>query len=92
MKVEKNNIKLDLPIYDLQSQANYISQICKDLDLDVNQVTTFILADFILGIQKGLLEKKMDLNEIMFNYFALQEKQAKEFNRLKELMQCQEKN
>lgn len=86
MKVAKNNqITLNLPVYDLKSQYDYIKYICDDLELDINKVVSFILADFILGVQKGLVEKKMDMNEIMFNYFALAEKQTKEFERLKEL-------
>lgn len=86
MKVDKNNqITLNLPVYDLKSQYDYIKTICDDLELDINKVVSFILADFILGVQKGLIEKKMDMNEIMFNYFALAEKQIKEFERLKEL-------
>lgn len=86
MKVDKNNIELKLPVYNVQSQLAYIESICKELDLKFEQVLSFILADFILGVQKGLLEEKMDLNEIMFNYFVLAEKQRDSFDKYKQMI------
>ena len=88
MKFDTKNgkVNLNLPVYDTKSQSDYIMAICKDIDFPVEKLVSFVFADFIYLVQKGLVEKKLDLNTILFEYFVHQERQSKDFNKLKEMM------
>ena len=86
MKFDTKNgkVNLNLPVYDTKSQSDYIAEICKEIDFPIARLVSYIFADFIFLVQKGLIDKKLDLNTILFEYFVHQERQSKSFNKLKE--------
>lgn len=84
MSKRNTKLQLDLPIYDLKSQLDYITQICKDYEFDGDRLISYILADFIFVVQKGLCSHK-NMDTIFVKYLQHTSQQRKLFDKLKEL-------
>lgn len=85
MEIDKDSKRLTmkLPKYDVSSQVGYIKSLADSIEFPVEELTSFILADFIFQVEKRILLEKKDLSDVMFAYFSHQEMQAKEFDVLK---------
>lgn len=85
MKIDKNSkqLTMKLPKYDVSSQVGYIKSLADSIEFPVEELTSFILADFIFQVEKKLVLEKKDLADVMFTYFSHQEIQSKEFDVLK---------
>lgn len=79
-KQKRNSI--DVPIYDIESQMNYLIQLCKDFDFNPQNLLSLIIADWICLVQKGL-QKGMDIKEIFVLYLESAQKTRKNFDKLK---------
>lgn len=79
-KEQRNTI--DIPIYDIESQINYLIQICKDFDFNPQNLLSLIIADWIYSVQKGL-KKGMDIKDIFITYLESVQKTRKNFDKLK---------
>lgn len=86
MSKKNTSLKLELPIYDMKSQLDYISTICKEYEFDCDKMVSFILADFILLVQQGLV-KGMNMDTIFISYLKHQVKQRKTFDKYKEILE-----
>lgn len=82
MKTNKKLFQLSLPVYDLKSQLEYITTICKELEFDGDRLISYILADWIYTVQSGFT-RKMDMQTIFVKYLKHIESQHKAFNKLK---------
>lgn len=79
-KEQRNTI--DIPVYDIESQMNYLIQICKDFDFNPQNLLTLIIADWIYLVQTGL-KKGMDIKEIFIAYLKSTQKTRKNFDKLR---------
>lgn len=79
-KEQRNTI--DIPIYDIESQMNYLIQICKDFDFNPQNLLTLIIADWICLVQTGL-QKGMDIKDIFIAYLESTQRTRKKFDKLK---------
>lgn len=77
------NTKIDIPIYDMKSQLDYISSICKEFDFSCDILVSLILADWIYTVQLGL-SKDMSVSDIFVQYLKKSVRTRKSFDKLKE--------
>lgn len=73
---------VDVPIYNIQNQFQYVIDFCKPFDFDPQVMLSLILADWIELVEKGLL-KKIDEKEIFISYLEHSSKIRKSFDKLK---------
>lgn len=55
-KEKEQRRTMQLPIYNPASQLDYINSLCKTMDFSAEKLLTFILADWILNIQRCIIE------------------------------------
>ena len=77
---------IDLPVYDVQNQMQYLIDLCKDFEFEPERLLSLILADWICTVQKGLA-KGSSLNEIFISYLESSVRTEKDFKKLKEYIQ-----
>lgn len=79
-KERRNTI--DIPVYDIESQMNYLIQICKDFDFNPQNLLSLVIADWIYLVQTGL-KKGMDIKDIFIAYLESAQRTRKNFDKLK---------
>lgn len=70
-KKERNTLML--PTYDLQKQLDYIKSICLEFQFDNDRLMSYIIADFIFGLQYTIMINGDDgkaANDAFFSYLA----------------------
>lgn len=73
MSEKKEKIKrgtIELPVYDVKKQMEFISAVCNDFNFDASRLVTYILADWINTFQTAVLSKRMNANEAFFAYLS----------------------
>lgn len=67
-KVKRGSI--ELPIYDVNKQLQFIDAVCNDFNFDSSRLITYMIADWIAAFQAGVLSKSMTANEAFFAYLS----------------------
>lgn len=73
MSEKKQKIKrgtIELPVYDVNKQMEYISAICNDFNFDSTRLITYMIADWINTFQAVVLSKRLTANEAFFAYLS----------------------
>lgn len=81
-ELEHHNV--EVPIYDLKSQFEYIMNMCKDFDFNHEHLVSLILAEFIYTFQEAVIVKKCELSAVFVSYLEHCVKTRKKFDKLKE--------
>lgn len=84
---EKRNT-INVPLYNIDSQMNYLIQCCKDFEFEPQKLLSLIVADWIYLVQTGLA-KGMDIKDVWISYLEHSERQRKNFEKLKEKAKCE---
>lgn len=80
---------IDVPIYDLQNQFQYIIDFCKPFEFSPQTMLSLIVADWIELVQTGLV-KKIDEKDIFISYLEHCQKIRKSFDKLKKQLEKKE--
>ena len=80
---EKKNKEIQIPVYDLKSQAQYLKDISDTWHVGLDVLTSCIFADFILSVEEGLVFKNMTHHDIAVSYFEHADRNRKLFDKLK---------
>lgn len=89
MSEKKSKMKrkeINLPIYNSESQMQYIIDFCKPFEFNPQQMLSYIIADWILLVQNGLV-KGMDESNIFITYLEHVSKSRKSFDKIKQFME-----
>lgn len=73
MSEKKQKIKrgtIELPVYDVNKQMEYVNAICNDFHFDSTRLITYMVADWISTFQASVLSKSMTENEAFFAYLS----------------------
>lgn len=76
---------MELPVYNVSEQIAYITSLCKELDFDVEQLTSFILADFIFTMENIQVAEHRHLTEAFMSFLSHACQTGNNFKKLKEL-------
>lgn len=52
MSEKKNKHKIDIPIYDVEPQMDFITSVCNSMKFDAKVLITLIFADWICNFQE----------------------------------------
>lgn len=80
---------IDVPIYDVQNQFQYIIDFCKPFEFSPQTMLSLILADWIYLVQKGLLNNMTD-KDIFISFLESAQRTSKDFKKLKKIMETKE--
>lgn len=80
---------IEVPIYDVQNQFQYIIDFCKPFEFSPQTMLSLILANWIYTVQKGLLNNMTD-KDIFISYLESAQKTSKDFQKLKKIMENKE--
>ena len=84
MSEKKRKHQLDVPVYDIKSQAEYLKKISDHWHVPLDILTGCIFADFIISIEDGLLFKDMSEYELAVSYFKHAMTQKRAFDKIKQ--------
>lgn len=82
---------INLPVYDVQSQIKYITNLCAKFDFDVERLTSFILADFIFTMENYQISNHGDVSEAFMAFLQHACVTGNNFKKLKEKIDGQNK-
>ena len=82
---------INLPVYDVQSQIKYITDLCTQFDFDVEKLTSFILADFIFTMENYQFSNRGDVSEAFIAFLQHVCVTGNNFKKLKEKKDGQDK-
>lgn len=81
MTDDKNSNVIKLPNYDLEQQEKWIKDFIKPSGLSFKRIKSFIYADFLFAVSKGLSEN-LTAEQIFSSYLASVQKTCDEFMNL----------
>lgn len=84
------NTKVPVPVYDMKSQLDYLSFICKEFDFSCDTLISLILADWIYTFQLGL-SRDMSGSDIFVRYIKKSVRTRENFRKLAEVIDGQKK-
>lgn len=87
---EKRNT-INLPVYDVQSQIQYLQKLCTEFDFDVEKLTSYILADFIFTMENYQLNQGGSTSEAFMAFLQHVCVTGENFKKLKEKIDGQNK-
>lgn len=84
MSEKKKKNQLDVPVYNIKSQADYLKHLSDDWHVPLDILTGCIFADFIILVEEGLLFKDMTMHELAVSYFKHAMNQKHLFEKIKD--------
>lgn len=81
MTDDKKSNEVKLPNYDLEQQEKWIKDFIKPSGLPFERMKSFIYADFLFAVSKGL-SQKLTAEQIFSSYLASVQKTCDEFMNL----------
>ena len=84
---EKKNKQIQIPLYNVEEQMNFISSVCADFEFDPKKLIPLILADWICTFQEATSKMSGKAYPAFISYLKSTTKTYDKLNQIREYIE-----